>query len=188
MGQPGAIAIGLQTKRGNLLEVLDLVRQILREPTLPDDQFELIRQERLAGAEKSRTDPMALGSVQLSRLLADYPEDDVRYVPTIDEQIARLKATKVAEVRRLHDEFLGAEHGELAVVGDFDPETLLPAVNKVLEGWKADRPYTRIERPYQTNIETARRMISTPDKANAMLAAGMNLPLGDTAPDYACAP
>ena len=80
----------------------------------------------------------------------------------------------------------GPSTAKLAVVGDFDPETLLPAITKIFGGWKADRPYARIERPYQTNIER-RAHDRTPDKANALLGGGMNLPIGDTHPDYAAA-
>ena len=184
IGGAGAAMFSLQTKKADLPAALELLRQVLREPTLPADQFALLKQERLAMLEQQKTDPRFLGMNQMQRLLGDYPADDVRYSPTVEEQIERLKAAEVDQARRLHGEFLGAEHGELAIVGDFDPEAILPAVSKALAGWKASRPYARIERPYQPKIEPTRRLIPTPDKANAVLAAGMNLPIGDNHPDY----
>jgi zinc protease len=184
LGAPGAASFALQTKRADLPAALELLREVLREPSLPESEFEVLRQERLAAAERQRTDPMRLGFNQLARLLSDYPEDDVRYEASVDEQVRRLKAASLDQVRRLHAEFLGAGHGELAVVGDFDADDALSALSKALGGWKATRPYARIEKPYQAKVEPGRRMIATPDKANALFAAGLNLPLGDDHPDY----
>ena len=57
----GSITFALETKRANLPAVLEILRQILREPTLPEGEFEVLKRETLAGIEQGRTDPMALG-------------------------------------------------------------------------------------------------------------------------------
>ncbi len=49
---------------------------------------------------------------------------------------------------RCISDYLGAEHGELVVVGDFESSEILPILAKTFEGWKSDKPYARIERPY----------------------------------------
>src|SRR5262249_49510758 len=109
---------------------------------------------------------------------------DVRYTPTIDEELTRLKATNIDQVRTLYKDYLGASHGEMAIVGDFEPSEIMPIVGRMLEGWKSGKPYARIERPYQEGIAAARETIVTPDKANANYLAGMSLPIGDEHPDY----
>ncbi len=45
-----------------------------------------MKNENIAGLEEGRTDPIRLGLNHLLRLQAKYPSDDVRYVPTLDEQ------------------------------------------------------------------------------------------------------
>jgi zinc protease len=55
---------------------------------------------------------------------------------------------------------------------------------RALESWKAERPYARIERPYQGNDKPEHPTIATPDKANATYIAGLTLPLRDDDPDY----
>jgi len=183
-GGPGTLTMTLQTKRHKLIEALDILRQILREPTLPDHKFELMKKQEVARLEQSRSEPTRIGFVQIQRMMVDYPPDDVRYVPTIDEEIERVRKVSVDQVRSLYHDYLGAEHGELVILGDFEPTQVLPVLNQMLEGWKASKPYARVEMPYQTTIKPHRERIETPDKANAIYVAGMIMPLRDDNPDY----
>jgi zinc protease len=180
----GTLGVSIETRRSSLPAVLDLMRQILREPTLPADEFEILKNEELAQLEESKTDPSRLASTWLRRALAQYPRDDVRYVPTVDEEIERVKAVRLEQVRSVYEKFLGAGQGELVIVGDFEPSEIMPVIAKALDGWKAGMPYARIERPYQAGIKAERQTINTPDKANATYLAGLGLPMRDDDPDY----
>src|SRR5262249_2349016 len=55
---------------------------------------------------------------------------------------------------------------------------------KTFEGWKAEKPYARIERTIPPDLKPERVTIQTPDKANAVFAAGLQVPLKDSDPDY----
>ena len=160
----GALSFTVETKRANLPAVLEILRQILREPTLPESEFEVMKNERIAGLEQGRSDPMRQGINHLQRLLSQYPSDDVRYVPTIDEHIERLKEVTLDQVRSLYRDYLGASHGELVIVGDFEPSEVLPILAKTFEGWKADKPYARIERPFQPDLKPSARRSRPPTR------------------------
>jgi zinc protease len=183
-GAVGTLSYSIQTRRANLPAVLEILRQVLREPTLPAGEFEVMKNERIAGLEQSKSDPMSLARNHIQRLLVRYPADDVRYVPTIDEEIARIKKVTVEDVRDLYREFLGAGHGELTVVGDFEPSEVLSVASRTFDGWKGPRPFARIERPFQPGLEPTKETIDTPDKANAMYVAATTLEMKDTHPDY----
>jgi zinc protease len=185
-GSTGSLVVRLETRRKFLPAVLDLLRQILREPALPADQLEILKTEELADYESARTDPQALSSVKLLQIISPYPKDDVRYSPTIEEVIDRVKATTIDQVKTLYDDFLGADHGEVAVVGDFEPSEVLPLVAKAVGGWHAKRPFARIEKPHKV-VEGGRVVINTPDKANAKLLAGLSVPMRDDHPAYPAA-
>src|SRR5205085_2440167 len=114
-----------------------------------------------------RTEPAALAANRLSRALAPYPPTDVRYVPTPEENEKRLEGLTLAQVIALYEQQLGAASGELAVVGDFDPEPTLDQVREVLKGWKSSVPVRRIARAAPADFKGARAEILTPDKANA---------------------
>ena len=110
----------IETTRENLPAVLRLVNEVLREPSFPAEEFEPLRQQRLASLEEQRSDPIALASVAFQRHMSPQEKGDVRYVKTIDESIADLKAVTLDDVKKFHADFYGASHGELAVAGDFE--------------------------------------------------------------------
>ena len=97
-----------------------------------------------------------------------------------------IKATTIDQVKSLYDDFLSADHGEVAVVGDFEPSEVLPLVAKAVEGWHAKRPFARIEKPHKV-VEGGRVVINTPDKANAKLLAGLTVSMRDDDPAYPAA-
>ena len=183
-GTLGSITFNVETKRANLPAVLDILRQVLREPILSEKDFEEMKVGRLAGLEQGRTDPARLAGNRLQRLLSSYPPADIRYVPTIAEEVDRLKATTIEQVQTLYKKYLGASHGEIVVVGDFDASETLPIISRALEGWKSGKSYARIERPFQPSQMAVRESIATPDKANATYLAGLTIPIGDEHPDY----
>ena len=183
-GAVGALSYSVQTKRANLPAVLEILRQVLREPTLPESEFEIMKNERLAGLEQGRSDPMRQGINHLQRLLSRYPATDVRYAPTIEESIQRMKEVTVEDVRSLYRDYLGASHGELTIVGDFEPSEALSVLARTFEGWKNPQPYARIERPYQPDLKPTHETVLTPDKANASYFAGLTVEMKDSNPDY----
>ncbi|MFI5456408.1 MAG: M16 family metallopeptidase [Isosphaerales bacterium] len=183
-GDVGAVTFTIATKRANLAPVLEILRQIIREPTLPDSDFEVIKNTQTADLEQGRSDPIRQGLNHIMRLLSRYKSDDVRYVPTIDESVERLKKVTLDQVRTLYRDYLGAEHGELVIIGDFEPSEVLPILAKTFEGWKSDKPYERIDRPYQADLKPQRETVPTPDKANAVFLAALSLPMKDDHPDY----
>lgn len=183
-GALGSVTFGITAKRETLPAVLEILQQVLREPLLPAEQFEIAKRARIAGLESTLTDPASLGPRLLQRTLAPYAKDDIRYVPTAEESIARLKAADHAQVVRLHREFLGGATGELTIVGDFDPDAAVPLVKQALAGWKPAQPYARIASPPPAAVAGTRLVVDTPDKANATYSAGLNLAMRDTDPDY----
>ena len=183
-GAAGALSFSLQTKRANLPAVLEILRQVLREPSLPAEDFEVLKRGRLAAMEQMRTEPTMLASRELGRQLSPYPKDDIRYVPTTEEAIARLQALTHDQVVQLYRQYLGSQTGELTIVGDFDPAACLPILKQALAGWTAAQPYARIPAAVPAGLNGSAHQIDTPDKANATYAAGLVFPLRDDDADY----
>src|ERR1039458_6403376 len=91
-GGPSTASASIRTLEANLADSLRFARELLREPSFPEAEFEQVRQQRIAGAESARTEPTSLASLEMSRhMSARYPRGDVRYVSTIEEQIEDLK-------------------------------------------------------------------------------------------------
>jgi zinc protease len=169
--------------RANLAETLRLTAEMLREPTFPESEFEQVKQSLLTSIDVQRTDPSALAGLTMSRHLAPYPPGHWNYTPTLDERADQIRAVTLEDVRGCHADFLGASHSELAVVGDFDPEEVGRLAMELFGAWKTPSPYARIPSRY-FEAPAIDRVIETPDKANAIYRAGLNLRLRDDHPDF----
>ncbi len=184
-GSAGTATFSIQARRETLPDVLRLLKQILREPSLPESELELIRQASLAQLQSALAEPQALAVTAIRRHLAPYEKDDPRYVPTLPEAIDALKALAVADVRKVYSNYLGGNHGELAVVGDFDPTQVEPLLNEMLDGWKAEMSYAHISRDVNFEVKGGERKIETPDKANAVYVSCYAFPMRDDDPAFA---
>src|SRR5262249_41148604 len=84
------LSLGLGTKRPRLAESLRLLTEVLRQPALTADEFELLRAKEREGLEKARVEPRDLAGNRLQRALNPFASDDVRYVADFDEALNRL--------------------------------------------------------------------------------------------------
>jgi zinc protease len=172
-----------RTTRENLPDALRFVAHVLKEPSFPDTELEQLKRLIAAALESRKSDPGARAQEALGRHLAPYPRGDWRYVSTSAELIEDMNAVTAEQLRAFHREFLGASHGELAIVGDFDPKEISAVIEQEFGAWKSQRPYVRIETQYH-EIAPIAETIAIPDKANAVFVARLLLKLRDDDPAY----
>jgi zinc protease len=184
-GAAGRLTFSVEAKRSTLPAALDLLGEILREPAFPEAEFDRMKRASLAGSAMGRTEPSVLAPNRLNRLLAPYASTDIRYVPTPEESAKRLEAVTLEQVKAVYKNQVGATSGELAVVGDFDPEPTLAKVREMLKDWKADVPFERIARTAPADLKGTKESIRTPDKANATFTTGLVFAMEETHPEYA---
>jgi zinc protease len=182
-GGPTQVNITAEATRENLPAVLALVGEVLRDPVFPAAELDQWKQESLAQVEEQRTDPQAVAQIAFQRHMNDYPKGDVRYTTTPEEDLADLKALTLDDVKGFYQKFYGASTGELAIVGDFDAKQVSAQAADLLGNWKSNAAFTRIPRLYQDRAPV-NQALETPDKANALLYAGLNLNIRDDDPDY----
>ena len=182
-GGPTGGSITIQTTRENLKAVLDLVAEVLKEPSFPQNEFDELKQLALASLENSKSEPQNMASRALSRYISPYPKGDVRYTPTFEEAVEDLKALKLEEVKAFYKDFFGASDSQITAVGDFDPAALQAQISELFGSWKSPKKYTRVGTKYQ-KLEPKAEAIPAPDKANAMWIAVAPFRMTDTDPDY----
>ncbi len=145
-GTAGQLTFSVQAKRDTLPQALALLGEILREPAFPAAEFETSRLRMTSMLSAGRTEPGALARNKLSRALSPYSKDDVRYVPTLEETVERVKHVTLEQIKAVYQTQIGGSHAELGVVGDFDPESTLRLVKEMLSGWESTVPFKRIDR------------------------------------------
>jgi zinc protease len=182
-GGPEGADVFLETTRDNLPAALRLVGEVLRQPRWDPQEWETLKRERLAALEEQRSEPIAQAQIAYARTLQPYGSGHPRYVPTLEERIAEIRAATLEDSRRFFTEFYGVGNGEMAVVGDFDPREVAEVATAVFGEWKSPAGYARIRDQYK-DVPGGVTALETPDKANAILFAGSNLPVADTTADF----
>ncbi|MGI8545205.1 MAG: M16 family metallopeptidase [Aridibacter sp.] len=181
-GATGANA-SIETTRENLPAVLKLVAEILKEPAFPESEFNLMKEEAITGLESQRSEPGSVISYAMNKQFNRYKKGDPRYAGSLDENIADIKSVTIQQVKDFYKDFYGASNGQLAIVGDFDPKTITPLVNQLFGNWKSPGRYERLGRQY-FDIPPVNQTFETPDKANAVFTARLDVKLRDDNPDY----
>lgn len=184
-GAPGEVTFTIQSKRDNLLPALDVLRQVLREPALPQSELDILKQRRSGELEEQSSEPQMLAIRYVNQKLNPYPAGDVRSLPTLADEVGLVNHVDVAAVKEIYDEFLSAQAGEVVLVGDFDEAAVTTELKKILSGWKSKVPFERITRTVEKTPKPETERINTPDKANALYFAGLLFPMRDDNPDYA---
>ncbi len=182
-GTAEGATVTVQTTKDNFPAVMDLIAEVLRQPSFPESEFEALKQQELTGLENQRTEPTAIAFQQAERHLRPYPKGDVRYVPTIDEEIQDIKAVKLEDVKKFYSDFYGTSRAELAIVGDFEPEALEKQTGALFQGWTSKERYARVITNYK-DAPLVNQSFETPDKANAMFVAVQPVKMDDDSPEY----
>jgi zinc protease len=185
VGGINSASAGVETTEANLAGALNLVAEVLKTPSFPEDELDKIRQQRIAGIEAGKSEPQSLAFLELSRhLAAAYQRGDLRYVPLPDEQIEDLRKVTIADVRQFYQQFYGGgKDAEIAVVGQFDPAQVKQQLETLFGNWKTPAPYARVLNPYR-KIDPMNKNIETPDKKNAVFAAGVLTRMSDDDADF----
>ena len=177
-------SVSIETTRENLPAVLRLVAEVLREPAFPEKEFDLLKQENLAGIEQQKSEPTQIAFTAFNRQINPFPKGDPRYVTTPDEDIADLNAATLDSAKQFYHDFYGASNAQLTVVGDFDEQEITKLATQLFSDWKSPRPFKRIPSIFK-EIAPANQNFQAPDKANAFFVAGFLFDMRDDNPDYA---
>ncbi|MCI0751431.1 MAG: insulinase family protein, partial [Flammeovirgaceae bacterium] len=175
--------INITTTRPNLVEVIKLVGQVLKDPSFPADEFEKLKNEELANIESQRSEPQAIAFTKIQKHINPYPKSDPRYVEDFDESVASIKALKLDDTKKFYKDFYGTSNATMSVVGDFDPNEIKALITEQFGSWKSPSAYSRlVNKPF--SVTPINESVETPDKANAFFVAGFTFDFRDDNPDY----
>ncbi len=156
---------------------------VFEHPRFDPKEFEQLREQSVTGIESQLSEPEAVAGDALSGIFNVYPKGDWRYSPSLEETLAGVKAAKLEDARRFHDELYGADPTDIAIVGDFDQAQAEAQLKTLFAGWEPKVRYARVAIDYH-DVAAVERSIRTPDKQNAVFLARENLKLRDDDPDY----
>jgi zinc protease len=115
--------------------ILELLADIARNASFPEDEFERERRQRLEELKIERTTPGFLASERLRRIL--FGAHPYAVVAPTEEQLAGFTRDQLAEFYLRH--YVPAE-SLLIVVGDFFADAMLEEIENIFGEWKAPKP------------------------------------------------
>jgi zinc protease len=174
----------IETTRENLAATLTLVAQIMKEPAFDAKEFDLLKQEELAGLDQQKSDPQAIAVRTIQKKISDYPKGHPMYAESVEESIDAIKAVTADDLKKFYTEYVGASYGDVAVVGDFSKDSVTALAKELFGGWKSPKPFARLARHFY-DAPQATEKIEAPDKANAFYWAAQNIKVRDDSKDYA---
>ncbi|MBZ5545533.1 MAG: insulinase family protein [Acidobacteriia bacterium] len=121
----------------NLDKLLDLMSDVVLNPTFPADELEKFKTRQLAELEQQRSTPEFLSQEKFFQVLyRDFPAAVIS--PTPDS----VKQVTVAELKRFHEQYYAPNNAILGVAGDVTLDQLKPQLEKYFGEWK-NRPVTQ---------------------------------------------
>ncbi len=178
------VSFSFTTIKSKLPEVITLFGEVLREPRFDPEQFAVAKKEWITALQESREDPSNVASRAFLRSVTAYPKDDIRYIPTFDEEIKQVEALTLNDVKSVYTQLLGGSAGRAVVVGDFDPEAVKTQLQPLIGDWKAKVAYEPIVFSSKP-VATATQTYDLSDKKGAQVAMGQTFSFKESDPRFA---
>ncbi|MDH7603241.1 MAG: pitrilysin family protein, partial [Armatimonadota bacterium] len=163
--------------------ILDILADVLRNPSFPQDQFEKAKSEMLSQLFQTKESP----ALQASRAFynAAYPPGHPYHAPTIEEEAVDLRAIQRQDLLAFHRSYYRPDTMILVIVGDVDTEEAFDLVNRCFGDWSAEGPAPSVHIPAVSPPQKP-TTISVPmaDKSETAILFGHPLNLKRSDPDY----
>ncbi len=115
--------------------LLGLVNELARDAVFPEAEFERERRQKLEEVKLERTQPGFLASERLRKVL--FGAHPYAQVSPSEEQVASFERGDLLEVYR---NFYTPENALLLLVGDFQPDKMLKAIENIFGMWTGKMP------------------------------------------------
>ncbi|HTJ42043.1 MAG TPA: insulinase family protein [Kofleriaceae bacterium] len=144
----------------NLSMCLDVLPDIIINPTFPPDEMVHVRQQLIAGIRQRYDDAGTLASIHVQNLL--WGDEHVRGF-VLDE--ASVAATTPGDLKAWHDVWYSPSNSILAIAGDVDPKQIKAQLTKAFGGWKNTKtpPHMRYADPKMSGVRI--RLVDKPHQS-----------------------
>jgi zinc protease len=132
-----ATTIGFTCLADRLDDVMELLAEVVRSPSFPEDEVERIRRQRLAAIRQRRMDPGQLADDEMDREV--FPEGHPYGRPLAGSAQA-VGAVALHDVRDLVRDRYRPGGGGFVLVGDLAPERLREVSERHFDDWEGEAP------------------------------------------------
>jgi len=151
--------------------LLDLLSDVLRNPTFPGEEFEKRKAQQLSAIKQQQDSPEALAFRAFYGSL--FPKGHPYHQLSVDESLAEMSSITREDVPEFYKSHCGPESLALVVVGDVDTQEALAQIKKYFGDWKPSGAPPRpqiADIPLQSGVE--KKVIPMPDKSQVDMILG----------------
>jgi zinc protease len=158
--------------------LLDLVGDLARNASFPEEEFERERRQRLEELKIERTTPGFLANERMRRVL--FGEHPYAIVAPTEAQVAAYERAALVEYYKQH---YSPADGLLIVVGDFGTKEMFTQIERTFGDWKSPQPETPLSPapPKQTGRRV--HLVHLPGSVQTQVVVG-NIAITRRAPDW----
>jgi predicted Zn-dependent peptidase len=172
--------VQLLTLSRHLDRSLEIFADVITNPSFPESELKLQRDTRLTALLQRKDDANIIAGVVYASLLysRNHP-----YGHSLIGDEASVRAISNEEIKRFYETYYRPNNAALVVVGDAQPDTLIPKLERAFSNWKrADVPEVSIPQP-QARDKAAVYLVDKPGAAQSVIAIGQ-IGLPRSTPDY----
>ncbi len=176
-GESGSISFLSTTEK--FPATLDILADMLLNPTFPTPALERLRAQRLVALTQSQAQPNAIGNRVFSRVLygAEHPMGR-------DVTEASIKAVTTDDVASFHKDYFKPGRAIVTVIGDVDAATVKGTIEKALAAWTGGGEKPSFAYPaLPSGRPTTIYLVDKPGAAQSVFNIGIPGPPRNT-PDY----
>ncbi|MCC6443691.1 MAG: insulinase family protein [Armatimonadetes bacterium] len=162
---------------------LELLADMLRNPSFPREEMEKLRLQRLAGLREAEDDTASRAARRFSQIL--YPEGHPFREPTAEAQAAAYRSFTRDDLTGFYERYYGPETATLVIVGDIGTSQAIEKIKSLFGDWPSKGRSRALEvSTVPTLSKTVREVIPMMDKTQVDIVIGQPSDLKRTAPDY----
>ena len=165
--------MGYTTTADNLVATIELFGKLFEKSTFPTKEVNQLVKQMTTMMEAKSDDPVYMAREALKKHFQTYPAGDPRNTVLNEDLIKGLKSLTREELYDWYKTAVSAEHGAIAIVGEFDPAAVKAALEKLYGNAKkvdAKYAYERYFGEYKP-VSAERIVIDAPSKENAVIVA-----------------
>jgi zinc protease len=145
MPKQGMLSVNFASPKENVTEVLHLISEVLREPAFPKSEFDLVKRQQMQALMTPVYQPSNVANRALQRYTEqDYPQYDIRRNIESNDMQQLLKKVTMEDVQQFHQDYYGAQYGEVALSGNFDSEQTKETLETLFGSWMSPSPYQSV--------------------------------------------
>jgi zinc protease len=150
-----ASSVSMSALKSNLDSSLNLLADIILNPSFPKTDFDRLQKQTIAGIQREKAQPVQMGLRVIPRFL--YGNGHAYASPFTgtgtEESVAKLT---VADMVKFHDTWIKPNNATIIVVGDITLDELKPKIEKLFAAWKPGevpkKNIAAVEQPSKTSV------------------------------------